>query len=148
MCREWILYVREGKILKMPFTGSRRWRDLSWCSVICRNSFLAANQLFWSAELTRGSRLAADSGQAVRPAFQQWDVGHAMRGERGFGRRPRALPRADPSPAGAAAGPFSFCLNNVCRKEEMQMLFPVIYCACIAGRRGVGRSTSIFRQFV
>lgn len=57
ICFKWILYVGEDKIKKMPYTGSRRWRDLLWCSVICRNSFLAVNQLFWSVELIRQSRL-------------------------------------------------------------------------------------------
>lgn len=49
--------LEKAKFKKMPYSGRKKWRDLLWCSVVCRNSFLAANQPFWSAELIRWSRL-------------------------------------------------------------------------------------------
>lgn len=68
---------------KISYAGSRRWRHLLWCSGICKNPFMAVNQLFWSAEAIRRSTLW--TCQVVCPAFQQQDL--ALRGDHSFSRQ-------------------------------------------------------------
>lgn len=142
MCFKWILYVRELKVEKKSHTGSSRWRDLLWCSVICKNLFLAAYQLLWSADPIRWSRLwtlAKWFVQLSSNGICHWGATTVSLGscehcpaqsylpQKGGTRGPPLLP-------GAVAGPIYFCLKNECHKDETQMLFSLTYCTYKVGK--------------